>query len=140
MGRQKCVINAMVQQMSPKKVLLNVGKIASSGKELLSTDIPQKDLDVFMDLALKAKSQKISTVSLVPPVIYTGNPDYVKVRDMIDAAIQDAEGSNTAAKSHLATAALAVPATAEQQVEEKAAEKKKDPIKANQSSDLAAAC
>jgi LCP family protein required for cell wall assembly len=140
MGRQKCVMNAMMQQLSPKKVLLNVGKIASSGKELLSTDIPQKDLDVFMDLALKAKSQKVSTVSLVPPAIYTGNPDYVKVRDMIDAAIDEAEGTNAAAKSHLATAALAVPATQEQKVEEKVAEKKKDPVKANQSSDLAAAC
>jgi LCP family protein required for cell wall assembly len=140
MGRQKCVINAMVQQMSPQKVLLNVGKIAKSGKELLSTDIPQKDLDVFMDLALKAKSQKISTVSLVPPVIFTGNPDYVKVRDMIGSAIDDAEGTNAAAKTHLATAALAVPETAEQKVEAKVAEKKKDPMKANQSSDLAASC
>lgn len=140
MGRQKCVINAMVQQMSPQKVLLNVGKIADSGKELLSTDIPQKDLDVFMDLALKAKSQKISTVSLVPPVIYTGNPDYVKVREMIDAAISAAEGTSDATKAHLATAALAVPQTAEQKVEDAAATKKKDPIKANQSSDLAAAC
>ncbi|MBD8607843.1 LCP family protein [Aeromicrobium sp. CFBP 8757] len=140
MGRQKCVINAMVQQMSPQKVLLNVGKIAKSGKELLSTDIPQKDLDVFMDLALKAKSQKISTVSLVPPVIYTGNPDYVKVRTMVGAAIDEAEGTNAAAKTHLATAALSVPPTQEQQVEAKAAAKKKDPIEANQSSDLAAAC
>ena len=79
-------------------------------------------------------------MSLVPPAIYTGNPDYVKVRDMIDAAIDEAEGTNAAAKSHLATAALAVPATAEQKVEEKAAAQKKDPVQANQSTDLAAAC
>lgn len=140
MGRQKCVMNAMVQQLSPQKVLMNVGKIAKSGKELLSTDIPQKDLDVFMDLALKAKSQKVSTVSLVPPVIYTGNPDYAKVRDMISTAIDHAEGKKAATPALLTTATLSVPETEEQKVEEKVAEKKKDPIKANQSTDLGAAC
>ena len=36
MGRQKCVMNAMLQQLSPQKVLLNVGKIADSGKALLT--------------------------------------------------------------------------------------------------------
>ncbi len=139
MGRQKCVMNAMLQQMSPQKVLLNVGKIASSGKELLSTDIPQKDLDVFMDLALKAKSQKISTVSLVPPVIFTGNPDYAKVRRLINSSIDHAEGKSTkpAAKAHLLTASLEVP---KKQEAAAAPEKAKDPIKANQSTDLGSSC
>jgi LCP family protein required for cell wall assembly len=140
MGRQKCVMNAMVQQLSPQKVLLNVGKIAKSGKQLLSTNIPQKDLDVFMDLALKAKSQKVSTVSLIPPVIYTGNPDYPKVRDMISTAVSEAEGTTPVSKAKFVTAALAIPQTEEQKIEEKAAIKKKDPIEANQSKDLGAAC
>jgi polyisoprenyl-teichoic acid--peptidoglycan teichoic acid transferase len=140
MGRQKCVMNAMVQQLSPQKVLLNVGKIASSGKELLSTDIPQKDLDVFLDLALKAKSQTVSTVSLVPPVIYTGNPDYAKVRELVGGAIEKAEGKTEAKPAHLVTASLSVPETQEQKVEDAVATKKKDPLKANQSSDLGASC
>jgi LCP family protein required for cell wall assembly len=140
MGRQKCVINAMVQQLSPQKVLLNVGKIAKSGKALLSTDIPQKDLDVFMDLALKAKTQKISTVSLVPPVIYTGNPDYAKVRRLIQASIDQAEGKKNPASSRLATAQLAAPQTQQEIVAAKVAEKKKDPVKANQTSDLGSTC
>lgn len=140
MGRQKCVMNAMLQQMSPQKVLLNVGKIASSGKELLSTDIPQKDLDVFMDLALKAKAEKISTVSLVPPVIYTGNPDYAKVRDLISTAIDKAEGKTAAAATRLETASLAVPESPAAQAEDKIEEKKKDPLKANQTADLGSSC
>lgn len=136
MGRQKCVMNAMLQQMSPQKVLLNVGKIAQSGKELLSTDIPQKDLDVFMDLALKAKSQKMSTVSLVPPVIFTGNPDYAKVRRLINSAIDKAEGKKPEKKAHLLTASLAVPKPAQAAAPEKA----KDPVKANQTADLGSSC
>ncbi len=42
MGRQKCVMNAMLHQLSPQKVLFNVEKIASSSKALLTTNIPQE--------------------------------------------------------------------------------------------------
>jgi LCP family protein required for cell wall assembly len=138
MGRQKCVMNAMLQELSPQKVLLNVGKIAQSGKELLSTDIPQADLDVFMDLALKAKSQKVSTVSLVPPVIYTGNPDYAKVRRLIKSAVDKAEGKKAEKPSQFETAALSVPKPAAAVAAPK--EKAKDPTKANQTTDLASSC
>lgn len=130
MGRQKCVMNAMVQQLSPKKVLFNVEKIASSSKALLTTSIPKQDLDVFVSLALKAKSQKISTVSLVPPVIYTGNPDFDKVRRLVARAIDKAEGRSSV-KAGLTHAKLSLP---------KAGDSAKDPRKANQSSDLGAAC
>jgi LCP family protein required for cell wall assembly len=140
MGRQKCVMNAMLQQLSPKKVLLNVEKIADSSKALLTTNIPQQDLGVFMDLALKAKAQKVSTVSLIPPVIYTGNPDYPKVRRLIDTAIDRAEGKKQVAPARLVTASLSVPKTEEQQVVAKVAEKKKDPLIANQTQDLGSSC
>lgn len=130
MGRQKCVMNAMLHQLSPQSVLLNVEKIADSSKALLTTNIPQQDLDVFIDLALKAKSQKVSTVSLVPPVIYTGNPDFDKVRRLISKAVDKAEGRSTT-RSGLTRTRLSLP---------KADDGTKDPRKANQSSDLDASC
>lgn len=130
MGRQKCVMSAMLRELSPKKVLMNVEKIADSSKTLLDTDIPARDLNVFMDLALKAKAQPISSVSLVPPVIYTGNPDYDKVRSLITKAIDKAEG-RTVAKDGILAARLSVP---------KDADAPKDPTKANQSDDLDTAC
>lgn len=92
MGRQKCVIHAMVRQLSPQSVLMNATAIAESGSHMLETNIPRGDLNVFLDLALDSRSQPISTVSLVPPLIYTGNPDYGKVREVIENAIADAEG------------------------------------------------
>ena len=133
MGRQKCVMSAMVQQLSPKSVLFNAQEIAKSSAELLSTDIPRQDLATFMDLAVKAKGQKISSVSLVPPVIYTGNPDYPKVRSMISKAIDKAEGRATNAKptTGLSRVKLSVPDVASDNT---------DPKKANQSDDVAADC
>ncbi len=133
MGRQKCVMSAMLHQLSPKSVLFNAQEIAESSAEMLSTDIPRQDLARFMDLAIKAKGQKISSVSLVPPVIYTGNPDFPKVRKMIATAIDKAEGRSTGEKptSGLSHAKLSVPDVATSG---------KDPKKANQSDDLAASC
>ncbi len=130
MGRQKCVMNAMLHQLSPQKVLLNVEKIADSSKALLTTNIPQQDLDVFMNLALKAKSEKVSTVSLVPPLIYTGSPDYGKVRTVIAQAIAKSEGKSTA-KVGITQAKLSVPKTDADS---------NDPRKANQSADLNSSC
>lgn len=130
MGRQKCVMSAMLRELSPKKVLLNVEKIADSSKSLLDTDIPARDLNVFMDLALKAKSQTISSVSLVPPVVYTGNPDYDKVRSLVSKAIDKAEGKKKATDGILA-ASLTVPTTKDAP---------KDPTKANQADDLDSTC
>ena len=129
MGRQKCVMNAMLQQLSPRAVLMNVEKIAESSKSLLTTDIPAKQLGTFMDLALKARAQKISTVSLVPPKIYTGNPDYEKVRRIIRKAIDSAEGRPTGG---ILDAELSVP-----QIKSEA---KKDTKSSNDTDDLEEVC
>jgi LCP family protein required for cell wall assembly len=92
MGRQKCVMSAMLHQLSPQTVLMNAQAIANSSSALMTTDIPAAQLGSFMDLALKARQRKVSTVSLVPPVIFTGNPDYDKVQRLIRNAIDEAEG------------------------------------------------
>jgi LCP family protein required for cell wall assembly len=125
MGRQKCVMHAMLEQLSPKTVLLNAQKVAESGAAVLTTNIPGSDVDTFADLALKARTQKVSTVSLVPPVIYTGNPDFRKVRRLIGDAVDTAEGHRPV---RFATSMLALPNAHD------------DPRRANQTTDLAADC
>jgi LCP family protein required for cell wall assembly len=99
MARQKCVLNAMLQQLSPQQVLLNVQEIAEAGEQLLSTDIPASELDRFVDLALKARTQPISTVSFVPPRVDTGDPDYAAIHDTVDDALARAEGDAPADRS-----------------------------------------
>jgi polyisoprenyl-teichoic acid--peptidoglycan teichoic acid transferase len=129
MGRQKCVMSAMLHQLSPQKVLFNAQAIAESGTNLVTTDIPAQQLGSFMDLALKARAQNISTVSLVPPKIYTGNPDYEKVRRIIRQAIDKADGKPVGG---ILDAELSVP--------QPKSEAKKDTKSSNQSEDLAETC
>ncbi len=55
MARQKCVMNAMLHQLSPKQVVLKFGDIAKASTAMVKTDIPASELDRFMELALKAR-------------------------------------------------------------------------------------
>lgn len=95
MARQKCVMGAMLEQLSPTDVLTRFSDLAKAGSAMVSTSIPSGEVGRFVSLALKAKSQKISTVSLVPPAISTGNPDIDKVHRMVQRAIDRAEGKKT---------------------------------------------
>jgi polyisoprenyl-teichoic acid--peptidoglycan teichoic acid transferase len=97
MARQKCVMSAMMQQLSPRTVITRFSRLAEAGEALIDTDLPASELDTFADLALKARSQRISTVSFVPPAIVTANPDIDKVRDMVETAIERSEGDGARA-------------------------------------------
>lgn len=93
MARQKCVMGAMLDQLSPQAVVTKFGKIAEASKEILSTNVPASELDTFVPLALKAKSQKLSTVSFVPPLVNTAEPDIDLIHDRVQQAIDRAEGN-----------------------------------------------
>ena len=92
MARQKCVMNALLQQVSPQVALQNFSRIARAGSEMVSTSIPRSEVDRFVQLALMAKEQRLSTLSLVPPMINTGDPDIELVQDKVAQAIDRAEG------------------------------------------------
>jgi polyisoprenyl-teichoic acid--peptidoglycan teichoic acid transferase len=92
MARQKCVMSAMLRQISPQVALRNFQSIAQASSEMLSTDIPSSEVDRFIDLALKARDQRVASLSLVPPMINTGDPDIDLVREKVAAAIDKAEG------------------------------------------------
>jgi LCP family protein required for cell wall assembly len=98
MARQKCVMGAMLRQISPQTALTNFEAIANASSAMISTNIPPSEVDRFISLALKARSQKVSTVSLVPPMVVTAHPDIPTVRGMVKAAIARAEGTAPAAQ------------------------------------------
>jgi LCP family protein required for cell wall assembly len=92
MARQKCVMNAMLQQLSPKTVVTKFEDIAKASEQLVTTDLPASELGTFAELAMKARSQPLRTVSFVPPAIRTAHPDVTKIRSMVTTAIAKSEG------------------------------------------------
>ncbi len=131
MARQKCVMSAMLHQVSPQTVLRNFQAIAKAGTSMVSTSIPHGEVGKFMDLALKAKNQKITTVSLVPPAIVTSDPDISKVQQMVKNGIDRSEG---------AAAQLGHKKHQPQTTQGGAIGNMSDGYAANQSDDLAATC
>lgn len=139
MGRQKCLMQAMLQQLSPEQVVLNAGKIAKSSAQMLSTDIPASELGAFGDLALKAKDHQIATLSVVPPEYSTVTPNFEQIRADVAALVKKSERQQKKAaqpKPTDSTATMQAPET--QQTPE--APKTESPSAANNTDDLAATC
>jgi LCP family protein required for cell wall assembly len=92
MARQKCVMNAMLQQLSPTTVVTKFEAIASASEKLVTTDLPASELGRFAELAMKARARPIRTVSFVPPAIDTADPDVSKIQSMVQTAVDTSEG------------------------------------------------
>ncbi len=91
MARQKCVMNAMLDQLSPQVVVTKYGKIAKASQQIITTDLPASEVDRFVALALKAKSQPLATVSFVPPLVNTAAPDIKLIQDRVQQSIDKSE-------------------------------------------------
>jgi LCP family protein required for cell wall assembly len=134
MARQKCVMNAMLQQVSPTVALRNFQAIAQASSELISTNVPASEVDTFMELALKAKSQKIATLSIVPPMVNTADPDIDLVHRKVAAAIDKAEGTAEAPSGEVKKKVAEAPVTGG------SVGSLSEGYAANQSGDLASTC
>ena len=96
MARQKCVLSAMLAQLSPATVLTRFQAIADASKQVVTTDVPASELDTVVQLARMAKRLPVASVSFVPPRIQTYDPDLDVVHQMVDAAIDRAERADDA--------------------------------------------
>lgn len=138
MGRQKCLMQAMLNQLSPEQVVLNAGKIASSSAEMLSTNIPASELGAFGDLALKAKDKKIATLSVVPPEYSTVTPNFEQIRADVAKLVAKSERQQRPRPKASASEPSATPTTAPTTTPTTAPTT--SPGAANNTDDLAATC
>jgi LCP family protein required for cell wall assembly len=139
MARQKCVMNAMLQQLSPQVVVTKFEKIAKASEALLTTNLPASQLGSFMQLAMKARSQPVRTVSFVPPMINTGKPDIALIQKSVKKAIAGGKASAKAkAKAGSKTAAPKAPAST--QTTGGSIGNIHDGYAANQATDLSSVC
>ena len=94
MIRQRCVQTAMVKQLDPATVLTRYQAIAEATPGAVSTDIPSSQVDSFVDLALKVKSQKIESLDLTPPEITPSHQDFDVARELVADKIEEASESS----------------------------------------------
>ncbi len=98
MQRQRILQEAMLKQFTPQNVLLRFQQIAEAGTAVMETDVPQEMLPTFLDLALKAKSQPITTLELNPDgtptpdgnVIDPEYPDFEQIQELVRQTLHPA--------------------------------------------------
>ncbi len=139
MARQKCVMAAMLQQLSPQTVVMKFDEIAKASQALITTDLPKSEVATFMQLALEARGAPIRTVSFVPPMIATGNPDIPKIHAVVKKAISRSDGTAKKKKASTSTSP-STPAPGSTSTTGGSIGNLKDGYAANQSEDLSAAC
>ena len=91
MVRQKCVLNAMVKQLSPATVATKFEAIAAAGKNVVATNVPSAEIGTMLDLVTKSRGLPMGSVSFTPPLIKPANPDFAKIRQSVADAIAASE-------------------------------------------------
>jgi polyisoprenyl-teichoic acid--peptidoglycan teichoic acid transferase len=119
MGRQRCVIGAILREADPATVLRNFTELAEASTSIIRTDIPQAELPELIDLAWRAKDRSVTSLQLVPPLIMPADPDFDVIADELEsakdasvnaAAQSDAAGTTPAPASGASPAAKATSA------------------------------
>jgi LCP family protein required for cell wall assembly len=98
MNRQRCVIEAMVQQADPVSVMRNFGTLADVVKDTMTTDIPIDALPQLVQLLPAIDLENIVSVRFIPPEYHLkyrddGKPGRVPnidlVHEHVDLVISD---------------------------------------------------
>ncbi|NHI17480.1 LCP family protein [Microbacterium excoecariae] len=91
MERQRELQAAIIAQMTPQNVLSRFQEVAAAGTSVVSTDVPQGLVSTFVDLAVDARSQPVTTLELNPDAgVDQEWPDADAIHAMIDEALHPA--------------------------------------------------
>lgn len=85
--RQQCVQQAMLKQLDPATLLAKFEDIAKAGTKVVDSNISASQLGSFVDLAMKAKGQDVSRLTIGPPdfdVSFSTVPDFDVIRERVD--------------------------------------------------------
>ncbi len=88
MARQRCVVNAIIDQANPANLLRRYQALAAAGQKVVSTDIPRELLPAFVRLALAAKDHKAKSVLFRYSDQFNPNdPDFDYVHQVVAKAL-----------------------------------------------------
>lgn len=104
MNRQRCVIEAMMEQADPTSLMLNFGKLADVVKETVTTDIPLDALPQLVQLLPDMDLEEVVSIRFIPPEYHLkyrddGQPGRVAntelIHEHVDLVITDPERAIT---------------------------------------------
>lgn len=101
MTRQRCVVGALIDQVTPARVLANFLPLTAIISDHVTTDIPLDRLDELIVLANRLDTSRIVTVNFIPPEFQRGPAPIARVRAAVDRALEGAtnETNNSLSES-----------------------------------------
>lgn len=91
MTRQRCVIEALVDQNSPLEILLKYPLLADIVSDHVRTDVPLDRLDELLAVGDLVDTSRIVTVNFIPPEFPRGSAPVAKVRAAVAQALLGTE-------------------------------------------------
>lgn len=87
-ARQRCVVQAIVQQVNPAAMVRRYPDLARIAKDNIYTDIPAAHLPAYVDLVERVQKATLTSLALTPQVgILGADPDYARIRKLVQEAI-----------------------------------------------------
>ncbi len=99
MNRQRCVVEALINQVSIPAVLTNFVSLTGIISSHVQTDIPLDRVDELVDVAHKLDTSRIVTVNFIPPEFPRGSVPTPLVREAVAEALSGVASEANAALS-----------------------------------------
>lgn len=87
MCRQQRMLKTTLDQVNPREIALAYPKLAGSAERNVATDIPQRELNAFVELAALMQGTEVKSAQINNDVTSTFNPDYEALRSWVDEQI-----------------------------------------------------
>lgn len=113
MSRQRCVIQAITQQVNLANVLANYEALTKAGKNIVATDVPNSLLPALIDLASKVRSVPLRSISFENDKdgFSTENPNWRLVRERVQESLDPVTAPSVAPTTDAAASPSSTPST-----------------------------
>lgn len=120
MGRQRCLLQYMVEQKTPVDVLKNFQAVSSATKDSVVTNIPQEVLPALVTLAGKAKSRPLESIAFDPNLpdpqqrdgrFNTGDPNFPLMKQVVHDTLNPPAAASAAPMTSAAAPITTKPPT-----------------------------
>ncbi|MCT1774841.1 LCP family protein [Brachybacterium sp. p3-SID957] len=89
MCRQQRIVRAVAEEADPATVAMSVPRLVTATEKNIATDIPVRDLDAFVELALRIKEAGFTSYPITQDVTPSGDPDWDYLKAWAQASIED---------------------------------------------------
>jgi len=89
MRRQRCVIGAVTSQADPQTIAMSLPGILRAAKDNIRTGIRLADIDAWVTLTLRVQKAHVRSLPFTNAVIASGDPDFEKMHELVQDAINE---------------------------------------------------